>query len=129
MARGGWRGMRPGDFGKQIKARGEVMQKDIAEEMSRGVIYRSPKDTSRFLANNNFSVGAPNNSYDSEKRDASRSDTLANARLAMARLQWGTTFHIVNTTPYGEVLEHGYSGQAPQGIFAVTFNSVYERYK
>ena len=129
MARSRWRGLNPSDFGEQIKAQGEVMLKDVAEDMSRGVIYRSPKDTSRFLSNNNFSVGGPDESFDEEKRDTSRTDTLANARLAMAKFQWGTTFHIVNTTPYGEMLEHGHSGQAPQGIFAVTFNSVYERHK
>ncbi|MAL98267.1 MAG: hypothetical protein CL583_07420 [Alteromonadaceae bacterium] len=116
-------------FADFAEAEAEVLLTDMAEDMSRGVIYGSPKDTSRFLSNNNFSVNGPDESYDPDRRDASRSDTLANARLAIASLRLGDTLYIVNTTPYGEMLEHGHSGQAPAGIFGVAFNSTSEKFR
>jgi hypothetical protein len=99
---------------------------DMAEHHARGVIYGSPKDTSRFLSNNNFSVNHPDESYDPNKRDPSRTTTLANARLAMAALSYGDVFYVVNTTPYGEALEYGHSNQAPRGIFRLAANNAEE---
>lgn len=125
MAKGGWTS-KPTNFLLEIEDDTMVLFTDLCEQAVRGVIYRSPKDTSRFLANNNFSVNVPDDSFDDLKRDPSRSNTLADARRAMAALRPGDSFHIVNTTPYGSALEHGHSGQAPSGIYGVTFNSIKE---
>ncbi|UQI42754.1 MULTISPECIES: hypothetical protein [Pseudomonadota] len=105
-----------------------VTMSAASEEAARGIIYRSPKDTSRFLANNNFSINEPDESYDPEKRDVRREDALANARRAIASLRPGDVFHAVNTTPYGEVLESGSSTQAPHGIYGLTANDLKEKY-
>lgn len=113
-------------FADQVREEELARLVDMSEHHVRGVIYGSPKDTSRFLANNNFSVNQPDESYDPDKRDPSRSSTLANARLAMAALKYGDVFYIVNTTPYGVYLEHGHSNQAPQGIFQLAANNAKE---
>ncbi|WP_252108996.1 MULTISPECIES: hypothetical protein [unclassified Halomonas] len=105
-----------------------VTMTSASEEAARGVIYRSPKDTSRFLANNNFSVNEPDETYDPERRNPSRSEILANARRAIAALRPGDVFYAVNTTPYGEVLESGSSTQAPQGIYGLTANDLNEKF-
>ena len=125
MAKGGW-SMPPTEFAMQVEDDTMVLFRELCEQASRGVIYRAPKDTSRFLANNNFSVNVPDESFDEAKRDPSRSATLADARRAMAALKPGDVFHIVNTTPYGKYLEGGTSSQAPAGIYGVTFNSLKE---
>ncbi|CBV41968.1 hypothetical protein [Halomonas elongata] len=125
MAKGGWSG-KPTDFALEVEDDTMVLFRELCEQASRGVIYRAPIDTSRFLANNNFSVNTPDETFDENKRDPSRSITLADARRAMAALKPGDSFHIVNTTPYGKYLEAGTSGQAPTGIYGVTFNSIKE---
>lgn len=125
MAKRGWSKPLSG-FATQASDDLTVMFKDAGEQAARDIIYGSPKDTSRFLSNHNFSVNNPDESYDPNKRDLSRSEALANARAAMAALKAGDTFHIVNTTPYGEVLESGSSTQAPQGIYSVAANNLRE---
>ncbi len=125
MAKTGWTKSLRG-FADQVREEELARLVDMSEHHVRGVIYGSPKDTSRFLANNNFSVNRPDESYDPDKRDPTRTQTLANARMAMASLRYGDVFYIVNTTPYGEALEHGHSGQAPQGIFRVAANNARE---
>jgi len=116
----------PTGFADQVREEELARLVDMSEHHVRGVIYGSPKDTSRFLANNNFSVNKPDESYDPEKRDPTRTQTLANARMAMASLRYGDVFYIVNTTPYGIFLEHGHSKQAPQGIFRLAANNARE---
>jgi hypothetical protein len=124
-AKGGW-SMPPTEFALEVEDDLGVMFTELCERASRGVIYRAPKATSRFLANMNFSVNEPDDSFSDIKRDPTRSITLAQARIAMAALKPGDVFYIVNTTPYGKYLEAGRSGQAPAGIFGVTFNSIKE---
>ncbi|MDC8803939.1 hypothetical protein PRZ61_10875 [Halomonas pacifica] len=125
MAKGGW-SMPPTEFAMQIEDDTMVLFRELCEQASRGVIYRAPKDTSRFLANMNFSANRPDETFDDLKRDPSRSNTLADARLAMAALKPGDVFYIVNTTPYGKYLEAGRSPKAPAGVFGVTFNDLKE---
>lgn len=126
MARkGAWKGL-PTGFADKVREEELARLVDLSEHHVRGVIYGSPIDTSRFLSNNNFSVNQPDESFDWDKRDVSRSMTLANARRAMASLRYGDIFYIVNTTPYGEKLEYGGSRQAPQGIFRVAANNARE---
>ncbi len=126
MARGWSRPL--SGFADQSRAQMMVTMTSASEEAARGVIYRSPKDTSRFLANNNFSVNEPDETYDPERRNPSRSEILANARRAIAALRPGDVFYAVNTTPYGEVLESGSSTQAPQGIYGLTANDLNEKF-
>lgn len=126
MAKGGWSNS-PLSFAVQIEDDTGVLFRDVCESVARDVIYKSPRDTSRFLANNNFSVNSPDESYDPNKRDPTRSDTLANARLAIAALKPGDIFYAVNTTPYGKYLEWGGSNQAPMGIYGIAANNARER--
>lgn len=127
MAKGGWSNS-PLSFAVQVQDDTAVVFRDVCENVARDVIYKSPRDTSRFLSNNNFSVNAPDESYDPNKRDPTRSDTLANARLAIAALKPGDVFHVVNTTPYGKYLEWGHSRtQAPMGIYGIAANNARER--
>lgn len=125
MAKRAW-SRSPAGFADQVRREELARLVDLSEHHVRGVIYGSPKDTSRFLSNNNFSVNDPDESYDPSKRDRSRSMTLANARAAMSKLKYGDVFYIVNTTPYGEFLERGSSTQAPKGIFRVAANNARE---
>lgn len=127
MARGGWSKPLAG-FVDQSREKLMVNMMAASEQASRDVIYASPKDTSRYLANHNFSVNEPDESFDESRRDVSRNDALANARRAIAALRPGDVFYVVNTTPYGEFLEYGTSRMAPYAVYTKADNNLREKY-
>lgn len=127
MAKRGWSKPLSG-FIDQSREKMMVTMTAASEEAARDVIYASPKDTSRYLANHNFSVNEPDESFDESRRDISRNDALANARRAIAALRPGDVFHVVNTTPYGEFLEYGTSRMAPYAVYTKAANNMREKY-
>lgn len=127
MAKRGW-SMPLSGFADQSREKMMVTMTAASEQAARDVIYASPKDTSRYLANHNFSVNAPDESFDEARRDISRNDALANARRAIAALRPGDVFHVVNTTPYGEFLEYGTSRMAPYAVYTKAANNMREKY-
>lgn len=127
MAKRGWSKPLAG-FADQSREKMMVTMTAASESAARDVIYGSPEDTSRYLANHNFSVNTPDESFDEAKRDTSRNDALANARRAIAALRPGDVFHVVNTTPYGEFLEYGTSRMAPYAVYTKAANNMREKY-
>ncbi|RKQ97148.1 hypothetical protein C7446_2568 [Kushneria sinocarnis] len=125
MSKGGWT-MLPSQFVDTIEDDLGVLVRDRAEQVVRDLVYFSPVRTGRFVGNMNFSVNRPDNSYDPELYDASRNDTFANARIAIAALRPGDTFYAVNTTPYGKYLEWGTTKMAPRRPFGRAFNNLRE---
>ena len=126
MARGWSRPL--AGFAAQSRDMMMVNMTAASEQAARDVIYESPKDTSRYLANHNFSVNEPDETFDEGRRDVSRNDALANARRAIAALRPGDVFHVVNTTPYGEFLEYGTSRMAPYAVYQKAANNLREKY-
>lgn len=127
MAKRGWSKPLVG-FADQSREKMMVNMMAASEQAARDVIYASPKDTSRYLANHNFSINEPDESFDESRRDISRNDALANARRAIAALRPGDVFHVVNTTPYGEYLEYGTSRMAPYAVYTKAANNMREKY-
>lgn len=114
-----------------------------------GVILRMPVDTGRARSSVNVSVGAPDRSVPPEGNYPSVPDTLASARGTLRSLRAYQTVWISSALVYVPVLElggypdpvlrgtwdktlgryvvksaNGYSKQAPQGMFGVTFEEI-----
>lgn len=94
----------------------EDAARKVTFEVFRAVVLRSPVDTGRFRANWNVSAGSPDAST-TTATEASRADQEVGKALA---LPVGGVVYLSNGLPYGPRLEHGYSGQAPQGMIKVT---------
>lgn len=119
----GW-SKRPTAFVGTVRADVEAFAVSKADQAARDVIYKAPMDTSRFLSNMNFSVNKPNESFDENSRDVTRSMTLANARSAMAAFKSGDIFYITNVTPYGKYLEFGTEKMDARPTFRDAFNKI-----
>ena len=89
-----------------------------------GVIERSPVDSGRFRGNHQVSVGS-SESGTVDRFDKSGRQTLSEGAAEIAAVSEPFTYIVVqNNLPYAGVLENGNSKQAPQGIFAATFESL-----
>ena len=118
---------------------GESVMKKVRElvaELFASVTRKSPRDTGRFAANWNPSLGAPNYTY-TDSTDAN--GTLGRIEDFAAKVYLGddgAELYLSNGLPYAAVLEYGlypdppkggagkttggYSTQAPQGMIRVT---------
>lgn len=100
----------------------------IAMAMHGEIISRSPVDTGRFRRNNIVSIGAPVFSTTLEV-DKDGAETRAEGIAALSALKPYTVVYIQNNLPYAERLENGHSGQAPAGIYGITFIGVSEDFR
>lgn len=123
-----WTGKRPSAFADTITESVGRKTRAAALQALTGVIERSPVDTGAFRGNNRVSVGSPDNAYDLSATDKSGGGALSagSAIIAGTRGAPFTVIYVQNSLPYAQVLEDGSSKQAPQGMFAVTFNALVE---
>ena len=49
-------------------------------------------------------------------------------QLFAVKFKLGNLVYIQNNKPYAERLENGWSDQAPQGIYGLTFNFISQKY-
>lgn len=95
-----------------------------------GVIVRSPVDTGRFRASNRMGINRPNLSVVPPREGQSvaageaTGPELQSALTKIASVRWGDSIHITNNLPYAISLERGHSGQAPRGIYGLTFQEL-----
>ncbi|SDT52742.1 HK97 gp10 family phage protein [Pseudomonas prosekii] len=100
----------------------------IATALHGEIVSRSPVDTGRFRRNNVISIGAPVFTI-TEEVDKDGAETKADGVAALSALKPYTVVYIQNNLPYGERLENGHSGQAPAGIYGITFIGVSEDFR
>ena len=96
----------------QAQAKVEDVVRKVTFDLFRAVVLRSPVDTGRFRANWNVSFNAPN--YTVQDTTAKQRG-LGQANKALTLPIGGITY-MTNGLPYARRLEHGWSGQAPQGM-------------
>lgn len=113
-----WKGMKPSKFTLEVVAAADERVRMIAGDMLSGVVSASPVDTGAFRANHRVSV----NSEDNSVGEANNSGAIKSAKF-------GDVIYIQNNLPYAERLENGWSGQAPVGVYGVTFSAVSEKYR
>ena len=97
--------------------------------MLQGVVLKSPVDTGAFRGNHRVSIGSVDYTKDFQKIDKSGTTTIADGMAKVLSVQLGMRVFISNNLPYAIALENGHSGQAPLGIYSITFQSVTSRYK
>lgn len=124
-----WNGLRPSQFTLQVLRDGSELQRKITAAMLQGVVLKSPVDTGAFRGNHRVSIGSVDYTKDFQKIDKSGTTTIADAMGKVLSIQLGMRVFISNNLPYAIALENGHSGQAPLGVYSITFQSVTSRYK
>lgn len=124
-----WNGLRPSQFTLQVLRDGSELQRKITAAMLQGVVLKSPVNTGTFRGNHRVSVGSVDYTKDFQKVDKSGTTTIADGMAKVLSIQSGMRVFISNNLPYAVALENGHSGQAPLGIYSITFQSVTSRYK
>jgi len=118
-------------FAKTIDSNVELVLKRVALQVLRGVVQKTPVDTGRAMAS--WLVGVNKVPADSEAPgDLSNAPLSAEAasRIALegsVEIQQASEYsviYIINPLPYIFRLENGHSGQAPNGMVAVTLGEV-----
>jgi hypothetical protein len=102
--------------------------KKITAEVLQQVVVRSPVMDGEFRASHKVTLDLPDSTYQKEY-DEFGSATLAQGLKVAAAAQFGGLIYIQSNSPYGMALENGYSQQAPNGVYALSFQYVCEKYK
>ncbi len=102
-----------------------LFQKKLAFQLLTGVVNKTPVDTGR--ARGNWQVGIDEiPSGELDKVDKGGGASISAGGEALASLQPGLfqIVYIANNLPYIVPLEDGHSGQAPQGMLALTITEI-----
>lgn len=113
----------PSTFMKKVNGGVVDLQRRLTIEMLEQITIRAPVDTGRFKANNLVSVGEPV-FYSVNRYDKDGNETLAYGEAALAALVPYSVVYIQNNLIYAGALEDGHSGQAPAGVYGVSYYSV-----
>jgi len=108
---------------KQTIKQAERDIKKVAFSIFSSVVKMSPVDTGRFRGNWQVGIIRPE-SVSLNIKDPSGGATLAKGFSEIASSTLGDAIFINNNLPYARRLEDGYSGQAPQGMVAITLTNV-----
>lgn len=120
---------RPSNFALQVLKDGDDHLRKVAGDMLQGVVMASPVDTGAFRGNHRVSVDSPDTGYNESSQDKGGNQAIAKGQAEIPKAKIGSTVYIQNNAPYALRLENGYSQQAPQGIYSLTFLSVASKYK
>lgn len=123
----GWKN-KPSDFASHMLKNADQHVKNIVGETLQQVIVRSPVMDGEFRASHKVTLDSPDNSYQ-KNYDESGSETLNQGLKVAASAKFGGLVYIQSNSPYGIRLEHGHSQQAPNGVYALSFQYVCEKYK
>lgn len=102
--------------GNPVKTRNRVLL-----ALFRDIIRGSPVDTGRFRHNWNTNLETPDlNSVDHGPDKENYPNTaLSQAQATLANAEGDEVIYFTNNLPYAYALEHGWSGQAPNGMVRV----------
>ncbi|RKG37881.1 hypothetical protein [Acinetobacter sp. WCHAc060007] len=119
---------KPSDFATTFLKDADQHVKKIVGEVLQQVVIRSPVMDGEFRASHKVTLDSPDTSYKKEY-DETGSETLAQGLKIAASAQFGGLVYIQTNSPYGPKLENGHSLQAPNGVYALSFQYVCEKYK
>lgn len=123
----GWKN-KPTNFALEVVKNADDHLKKIVGETLQQVIVRSPVMDGEFRASHKVTLDRPQNAYE-KGFDLSGSATLAEGLKVASTAKIGGLVYIQSLSPYGTRLENGWSQQAPNGVFALAFQSVVSKYK
>ena len=110
-----------GDLARELGIGVEYVLTKVGLEMHDEIVEKTPVDTGRAQASWNFTVDSvreeskPPGKYPSAKSDAKKGRDAESKKVTPA-----STVYITNNLPYILPLEHGHSGQAPNGMVSTT---------
>ena len=119
---------KPTNFALEVVKNADDRLKKIVGEALQQVIVRSPVMDGEFRASHKVTLDSPQNSYE-KGFDLSGGATLAEGLKVASTAKIGGLVYIQSLSPYGTRLENGWSQQAPNGVFALAFQSVASKYK
>ena len=128
-------------------------QKAIVIDTLQGVVLQSPVDTGAFRASHRVSINQTDQSYNEAEKDKGGASTISKGTSVLSRLVPYSTVYIQTNSPYGTKIEYGqypspvkkgsydkqakkyviksangFSQQAPQGVYGLTFNYIVQKY-
>jgi len=106
----------------------DTHHKKIVGEVIQQVIVRSPVMDGEFRASHKVTLDSPQSTYE-KGFDLSGGATLAEGLKVASTAKIGGLVYIQTLSPYGTRLENGWSRQAPNGVYALSFQSVVSKYK
>ena len=119
---------KPTNFALEVVKNADDHLKKIVGETLQQVIVRSPVMDGEFRASHKVTLDSPQNSYE-KGFDLSGGATLAEGLKVASTVKIGGLVYIQSLSPYGTRLESGWSQQAPNGVYALSFQSVASKYK
>lgn len=87
------------------------------------LVNLSPVDTGAYRASHIVSIGSGDYGIRGPETNA-----VQDAAIQAVKIKLGNLVYIQNNQPYAERLENGWSDQAPQGIYGLTFNFISQKY-
>ena len=123
----GWKN-KPTNFALEVVKNADSHLKKIVGETLQQVIVRSPVMDGEFRASHKVTLDSPQNSYE-KGFDLSGGATLAEGLKVASTAKIGGLVYIQSLSPYGTRLENGWSQQAPNGVYALSYQSVVSKYK
>lgn len=119
---------KPTNFALEVMKNADDHLKKVIGETLQQVITRSPVMDGEFRASHKVTLDRPQNAYE-KGFDLSGGATLAKGLKVASTAKIGGLVYIQSLSPYGTRLENGWSQQAPNGVFALAFQSVVSKYK
>ena len=119
---------KPTNFALNVLKDADDHLKKIVGDTLQQVIVRSPVMDGEFRASHKVTLSSPQNTYE-KGFDLSGSTTLAEGLKVASTVKIGGLVYIQSLSPYGTRLENGWSQQAPNGVYALSYQSVASKYK
>ncbi|HDI5456437.1 HK97 gp10 family phage protein [Acinetobacter baumannii] len=119
----GWKGKKPTSFSLDVAKAAEDHVKHIVMDTVQSLVNLSPVDTGAYRASHIVSIGSGDYGIREPETNA-----VQDAAIQAVKIKLGNLVYIQNNQPYAERLENGWSGQAPQGIYGLTFNFISQKY-
>ena len=119
---------KPTNFAIEVLKDADDHLKKIVGETLQQVITRSPVMDGEFRASHKVTIDSPQNTYE-KGFDLSGGATLAEGLKVASTAKIGGLVYVQTLSPYGTRLENGWSQQAPNGVYALSFQSVVSKYK
>lgn len=123
----GWKN-KPSNFAIEVLKNADDHLKKIVGETLQQVVTRSPVMDGEFRASHKVTLDSPQNTYE-KGYDLSGNETLREGLQIASTAKIGGLVYIQTLSPYGTRLENGWSQQAPNGVYALSFQSVVSKYK
>ena len=119
----GWKGARPSSFSFEVEKQADEHVKKITMDTVQSLVVSSPVDTGAYRASHIVSIGSADFGVRGPETNA-----VQDAAIQAVKIKLGNLVYIQNNKAYALRLENGWSDQAPQGIYGLTFNFISQKY-